>query len=68
MKLYVLTFSVGLSSGFSEMIGIYDSMEALEKGKEKDKNKDCFRKTMDGNYRIYEVEVNKNINVVYCDW
>ena len=37
MKVYALIYKVGVSSGYHEFIGIYESMEALEEGKEQDK-------------------------------
>lgn len=32
--LYALVFTIGLSNGYKELVGIYSSMEELEKGKE----------------------------------
>ena len=67
MKVYVLIYKVGVSSGYHEFIGIYDSMEALEKGKEQDKE-EYYACRISGDYEIKEVEVNKNINHVYVEW
>lgn len=67
MKIYVLRYEVGVSSGYNELIGIYSSMEELEKGKEKDKE-EYYACRISGNYLIKEIEIDKNINIVYCEW
>ena len=67
MKVYVLRYEVGISSGYHELIGIYSSIEELEKGKAKDKEK-YYTCRISGNYLIEEIEINKNINKVYCEW
>lgn len=67
MKVYVLIYKIGVSSGYHELVGIYESMEALERGKEQDKEEYyCCR--IGGDYEIKEIEINKNINFVYVEW
>lgn len=68
MTVYVLLYVVGVSSGYEELIGIYDSMEALEQGKKKDKKEYDICRLDDSNYQIKEIEINKNINTIYCEW
>ena len=67
MKVYVLIYKVGISSGYHELIGIYDSMEALERGREQDK-KEYYCCRISGDYEIEEIDVNKNINDVFLEW
>jgi hypothetical protein len=67
MKVYILHYEVGVSSGYKELIGIYSSMEELEKGKAKDKE-EYYACRVSGKYVIQEIEIDKNINTVYCEW
>ena len=67
MKVYALIYKVGVSSGYEELIGIYDSMEALEIGRKKDKE-EYYMCRLGNDYVIKEIEVNKNLNIVYCEW
>lgn len=66
MKIYALIYKVGVSSWYHEIIGLYDSMETLENGKEKDK-KECALCRFEDNYSVEEIEINKNINIVYSE-
>lgn len=67
MKIYALCYKVGVSGGYEEIIGIYNSMKELEKGKIKDK-KEYYTCRLHGEYFIEEIEINKNINKVYNEW
>lgn len=67
MKVFVLQYEVGISSGYKELIGIYSSMEELEKGKAKDKEEHYACRLLE-KYSIKEIEIDKNINIVYCEW
>lgn len=67
MKVYALHYTVGVSTGYKELVGIYSTVEELEKGREKDK-KDYDVCRIFGDYIIEEIEINKNINKVYCEW
>ena len=67
MKVYILCYEVGISNGYKEIIGIYNSMKELEKGKAKDKE-EYYACRVSGKYLIKEIEINKNINIVYCEW
>lgn len=67
MEVYTLTYTVGLSSGFRELIGIYDSIESLEKGKERDM-RDNNRMFNEQKYSMRHFKLNKNINEIFMEW
>lgn len=67
MKVYALCYKVGVSGGYEEIIGIYNSIEELEKGKIKDKE-EYYTCRLNGEYFVEEIEINKNINKVYNEW
>ena len=67
MKIFVLCYKTGVSVGYKEIIGIYNSMEELEKGKMKDKE-EYYACRLNGEYFIEVIEINKNINRVYNVW
>lgn len=67
MKIFALCYKTGVSGGYEEIIGIYNSMEELEKGKIKD-NEEYYTCRLHGEYFVEEIEINKNINRVYNEW
>ena len=68
MKVYVLTYTVGLSSGFSELVGIYSTKEKAEQAKKRDMSEITIRFRLEDNYSIDEIELDKAINYTYADW
>ena len=65
MKVYALIFTIGLSSGYEELIGIYDTTEKVEKIKEKHMKKNGHAKH---HYKIKEIEINKEVNITIAEW
>ena len=65
MKVYVLIFTIGLSSGYKELIGIYDTTERAEEIKEKHMKKNGHA---NHHYKIEAIEINKTINNVFMEW
>ena len=65
MKVFALICSVGVSSGYKELIGLYSTKEKAEETKKKN-----ARKTIRGewHYSIKEVEVDKDLCKVYDEW
>lgn len=65
MKVFALIFTVGLTSGHTELIGIYDSKERAEEIKRKHIKENAHA---EHHYKIKEIEINKTINEVYREW
>ncbi len=65
MKVYALIFTIGLSSGHKELIGIYDTTERAEEIKEKHMKKNGHAKH---HYKIEEIEINKTYNTIFNEW
>lgn len=65
MKVFALTLTIGISSGYKELIGIYDTPEKAEEQKEKHMKKNGHAKH---HYKIEEIEINKTINNVFIEW
>lgn len=59
MKVYALIFKIGISSGYEELIGLFDDIEKAEKSKRKHIEKNTY---MEHHYSIQEIELNKEIN------
>lgn len=65
MKVYALIFTIGISSGYEELIGIFDSIEKAEKFKSKHIKKYAHA---EHHYSIKEIELNKEINYTITEW
>ena len=65
MKVYILTFEVGISSGHKELIGIYESEEKVEEALTKHMWKYGFNRH---DYYTTEIELNKEVNITFADW
>lgn len=65
MKVYALIFSIGISSGYKELIGIFDSIGKAEDSKNKHMKKYSHA---EHHYKIKEIEINKIINDVFMEW
>lgn len=65
MKVFALICSVGVSSGYKELIGLYTTVEKAEESKKKN-----IKETIRGewHYSIKEVEVDKEICEIYDEW
>ena len=65
MTVYALEFSVGVSSGYATIIGIYSTNEKAEDAKAKHM-KDTAH--MAWHYTIAPIEVDKTLNITYMEW
>lgn len=65
MTVYALEFSVGVSSGYATIIGIYSTNEKAENAKAKHM-KDTAH--MAWHYTIAPIEVDKTLNITYMEW
>lgn len=65
MKVFVLIFSIGLSSGHNDLIGIYSSLNKADESKKKHMIKNAYG---EHHYSIQEIEINKDLNITYDEW
>lgn len=67
MNVYILTFEIGISSGYTQLLGIYET-------KEKEKAEEVIEKHMSTHfssrrdYFINELELNKEVNITIREW
>lgn len=66
MKLYILTFMVGLRNGHESLLGIYDTKEKVEEviNKHMSRNfpfdRDC--------YYVNTIKLNEEVDITIADW
>lgn len=65
MKIYALIFKIGISSGYEELIGMFDSTEKAEESKSKHMKKHAHA---EHHYSIKEIELNTEINYTITEW
>lgn len=65
MKLYVLTFEIGIVSGCKRFLGIYDAGEKAEEAREKHIQRNGYFRDC---YFINEVELNKEADITFAEW
>ena len=66
MIIYALTYTVGLYSGYKELIGVYSSKDKAEKMKQFDIKRHGIRN--ESGYAIKLIEIDKTVNEVYQEW
>ena len=66
MKVYVLTYTTGCSTGYEEFIGMYSTKEKAEEAKANEMKK-VFR-NWETDFSIKEIELDKTYNEVYMEW
>ena len=66
MIVYAVTYTVGLYSGFKELIGVYSSEDKAKKMKQVDMKHNAIRS--DRGYSITPIEIDKTVNEVYQEW
>lgn len=66
MKVFILTYTKGLSSGYTEFIGMYSTKEKAEEAKANEMKK-AFR-NWESDFSIKEIEIDKTYNEVYIEW
>lgn len=61
MQVCALVFTIGISCGHKELIGIYDDW---------DKAKEVMEKHCYGmhHYSMHEIELNKEVNITFAEW
>lgn len=65
MNIYVVTYTVGFYSGYSELVGIYSSVDKANTMKQLDMKHKCRN---EWNYSVTPIEVDKTINKTYKEW
>ena len=65
MKVYAVIYSVGLSSGYNELVGVYSTIEKAEEIKKTDMKRRCRN---DWHYSITPITIDKTVNEVYQEW
>lgn len=65
MKIYALIFEIGISSGYMELIGMFDGIEKAEETKSKHMKKYAHA---EHHYSIKEIELNTEINYIITEW
>lgn len=65
MKIYALIFEIGISSGHTELIGLFDNMEKAKEIKRKHIKTHTYSTD---HYSIMEIELNKEINYIITEW
>lgn len=65
MKVFALTFTVGISSGSKTFLGIFSTEEKAEERAEKHAKKFAYSKD---HYNIEKVEIDKEEEIVFCEW
>lgn len=65
MNIYAAVFTIGLSSGYKELIGVYDDRDKAEESINKHMRKDYYNRD---HYSIHEIELNKEENITFAEW
>lgn len=65
MKVYALIFKIGISSGYEELIGMFDSKEKANESKNQHMKKYTHA---EHHYSIKEIELNTEINYTITEW
>lgn len=66
MKIYAVIYTVGLYSGYKELIGVYSTTEKAERMKQLDMKHHAIRS--EWGYSIIPIEIDKTVNEVYQEW
>lgn len=65
MKVFALTFTVGISSGRETFFGLFSTKEKAEEKAERHAKKYGYGKH---DYKIEEIEIDKEVNIVIAEW
>ena len=66
MTVYAVIYTVGLYSGYKELIGVYRTIEKAESMKQLDMKHHSIRSEF--GYSIKPIEIDKTVNEVYQEW
>lgn len=62
---YALTCTVGISSGYKKLIGVYSTLGVAEKAKQTDAKQNALS---EWHYSIQPITVDKTVNETYVEW
>lgn len=65
MTVYAVTYTIGLSSGYSELVGVYSTEDVAKEMKQADMKRNCRN---EWHYSINPIQVDKTVNKVYQEW
>lgn len=65
MKVFALTFTIGISSGYEELFGLFSTKEKAEEKAERHAKKYGHAKH---HYKIEEIEIDKEVNITIFEW
>ena len=65
MKVFALTFIVGISSGSETFLGLFSTKERAEEKAERHAKKYGYAKH---HYKIEEIEIDKEVNIIIVEW
>lgn len=65
MNVYALVFTIGISSGHRELIGIYNDCDKLEEAMNKHMQQHYYNRQ---HYSVHEIELNKEENIIIAEW
>ena len=65
MTVCVLVFTMGISSGYKELIGIYDDWDMAKEALDKHMKKGAHGIH---HYSMHEIELNTEENIIFAEW
>ena len=65
VNVYILTFEIGISSGYKQLLGIYETKEKAEEVLEKHMRTNFSSRR---NYFVNALELNKEVNITISEW
>lgn len=68
MKVFMLIYTVGISTGRSELVGIYSTIQKTEKAKKMDMHNPKHIVRHEWHYSIKEIEIDTAVNYTYLQW
>ena len=65
MNVYLLVYTIGIESGYKELIGIYETEEKAEAAADRHRNKLGWSRR---DYVIKEIELDKEVRIIFAEW
>lgn len=65
MKVFALTFTIGISTGHEKLFGLFSTKEKAEEKAERHAKKYGHAKH---HYKIEEIEIDKEVNITINEW
>ena len=63
--MFALIYSVGVSTGYHKLIGLYTTKEKAEEEKQRDMQNGA---NFEWNYSIEEIAIDNPVNIVFDEW